>query len=180
CKEIVTISQLLAAVDRLEGCPELRIITECKVEILGQHADDGVGNTTQLHRLSDYILYAAKPPLPGSVAQHDRIRRARNLLAGIKIAAQHRHHTQRTKEPGTDPFPPQRLGSRGRTQQKVPSREGIKGAEDRVLSLPVFIVEVRYVHKRGDPFAFRHSDQSLGICVRKWLDESRVDKREDR
>ena len=75
--------------------PELRIPDGGKMKVSRQHADDGLRIAVERHCLSQNCRISGVPFLPGSVAQHDRARRCRRILARAKIAAQYRRHTQR-------------------------------------------------------------------------------------
>src|SRR5208282_5235209 len=77
--------------------PELGITVERELEILGQYADNGVRSAAERNGLSNRFFPSTKPFLPRGKAQNHSLRRRRQILAGIKIAPQHRRDAQSAK-----------------------------------------------------------------------------------
>ncbi len=147
---IVTAAMLRAVIVGMQRSPELRRLSRRKMKAARQHPDDRGRGPIQGHRLPQGILPSTKPPLPRGVAQQNRARGRRQILARTEIASQHRGNAQRAKESVAyaSAIREQRTGRS--FQKEAVVLVHIHRAENFIELLPVEIIEVRKMEARAE------------------------------
>ena len=180
-EQVVAAPALAAAVGSAHQRPHLGPAPRREVELLRQHAHDGVGHAAEVRRLPDHARVAPESPHPRPVAQDHRLRLARGVFSGEEIAAERGRDAQRAKEAGADAPAGQELGARRRAEQVALSRHHVERGQDAGEPFPVEIVGVRQGRAPGGhPRALQHAHQRPGVAIRKRLEKGRVHEGEDR
>jgi hypothetical protein len=159
--------------------PELGIAGRGKVETGGQHADYGARVAVERHGTPQDGRIAGVAFLPGGIAQYDRARRPRRILARAKIAAQSRRHTQRLEKLGGHSCTAHHFRDGVRAERETIVLECIHGGKNFVEPFPIQVVGIRKRAARAELDRLEQAGQTGGIAVGQRLDQGGVYKRED-
>src|ERR1700728_1128704 len=130
--------------------------------------------------MSDHVASPAIALQPRAISEHHDFRFARLILTDKKNAAEKRLDAQGAEKAIAHTSRRNRYHARRGAEQITHTGVGLKRAKGVIQSLPIFVVGARKVRPGKNCLLLSHIGQAARVRIRKRLDQSCIDKSEDR